>query len=310
METMSTELRDLGKDSTHAMAQKVYLCGSSSNQNGGAPQRSTIRGVSVGYQFRTSLQCLIAELEGTQPHYIRCIKPNPHKAPGALEAGEVLKQLRYSGMMEAIRIRREGYSLRENHESFYNRYNVLLSREELVDDDGSAGIENLVRVLSKRLKVGDADWQIGHSKIFLRKELSDKLEALARLRVRAACRTVGRFGRNSVQRKLSRFLVAWVRLRLHMLKYYRQHRAATKLAATERAWKQHRMYLTARRGVIRLQAEKRRRDAFERVRKIRDPYIDMTFKECQKLLLSVQSRLEKAVGNKNFRLAAELEVKV
>lgn len=155
MESLSNELRDLGDSSTSAISKAVYesttlTAGSSS---GGSTRRSSIRGVSVATQFKLSLQSLVDDLEQTQPHYIRCIKPNPKKAPNALAAGEVLKQLRYSGMMEAIRIRREGYALRETHSSFYNRFSVLLTQEEL---GGDGGIEHLVNVLSKRLNVSDA----------------------------------------------------------------------------------------------------------------------------------------------------------
>ena len=110
METLSNELRDLGEESSRALLKEVYVAG---NEQSAASQRSSIRGVSVASQFRSSLQSLGADLERTQPHYIRCIKPNSTKSPGSFAAGEILKQLRYSGMMEAIRIRQEGYALRE-----------------------------------------------------------------------------------------------------------------------------------------------------------------------------------------------------
>ncbi|XP_021239501.1 unconventional myosin-Vb-like [Numida meleagris] len=35
----------------------------------------------VGHQFRASLQLLMATLDGTTPHYVRCIKPNDRKLP-------------------------------------------------------------------------------------------------------------------------------------------------------------------------------------------------------------------------------------
>ena len=155
MESLSNELRDLGDSSTSSICKAVYQCTAVTNNGGcgGATRRSSIRGVSVATQFKLSLQSLVDDLEQTQPHYIRCIKPNPKKAPNALAAGDVLKQLRYSGMMEAIRIRREGYALREDHSSFYNRFSVLLTEEEL---EGDRGIEHLVKVLSQRLNVSDA----------------------------------------------------------------------------------------------------------------------------------------------------------
>ena len=51
-----------------------------------------------------------------------------NKTANYFPAGEVLKQPRYSGMMEAVPIRREGYALREDLLSFDN--------EELGGDGG------------------------------------------------------------------------------------------------------------------------------------------------------------------------------
>lgn len=305
METLSNELRDLGLNSTDELSKAVFQCGVVDTSSS---TRSSIRGVSVGAQFRSSLQELVSDLDRTQPHYIRCIKPNLTKAPNVFMTGEVLKQLRYSGMMEAIRIRREGYALREEHESFYNRFSVLLTSEDMNGDE--SGIEQLVRVLSKRLHVTDADWQIGHSKIFLRRELSDKLERLARLRVHAAAVTLSRFGRRLILSSLSRLLVTWMRFRLKMKKLYREFRAASLMAAWVRRCKQERKYLDIKQAMIRLQSAQRRKLATARVLRIRDPYHDLTFKDCKRLLKSEQERLEQAVKSKKFRQAADLEAKM
>jgi len=188
------------------LSKKVYFCSGGAEESLSSSQRSSIRGVSVGSQFRTSLQSLVADLEETQPHYIRCVKPNDSKAPNSLHSGGVLKQLRYSGMMEAIRIRQEGYALREPHESFFDRFSVLLTPADMKGDD-EAGIVKLVKVLSERLGVSDADWQVGHSKIFLRRELSEKLERLAKLRVQCAARTLTRFGAKMARRGAGLFMM-------------------------------------------------------------------------------------------------------
>ena len=58
-----------------------------------------------------------------------------NKTANYFPAGEVLKQPRYSGMMEAVPIRRERYTLREDHLNSYNPYNVLLSAEVLGGDE-------------------------------------------------------------------------------------------------------------------------------------------------------------------------------
>jgi len=305
MDTLSNELRELGDDATVELSKKVYSCGVN---NGGSSQRSSIRGVSVGSQFRTSLQSLVDDLERTQPHYIRCIKPNPTKAANSFLPGDILKQLRYSGMMEAIRIRREGYGMREEHESFFHRFSVLVNDSEM--NGGESGIAQLVKVLSERLHVSDADWQIGHSKIFLRRELAEKLERLAQLRVHMAARTLGRFGSYVAAKRASSFLVVWVRFRLHMLKKIRRNRAATKLAASLRRYRQLQTYKMVMRSVVRIQSEQRRKLAIDYARKLRDPYIDKSFQECQNLLKSERSRLEDAVTSKDYSLAGELETKM
>jgi myosin heavy subunit len=306
METLSNELRDLGAGSTLALSKLVYAAGI--EQSSSTSQRSSIRGVSVASQFRSSLQSLGADLERTQPHYIRCIKPNLTKSATNFVSGEVLKQLRYSGMMEAIRIRREGYALREDHDSFYNRFSVLLNREDVKEDE--TGIEQLVHALSKRLHVTDADWQIGHSKIFLRRELADKLERLAKLRVQVAARALGRSGRRRVHSRLSKLLVCWIRFRLCMLRIYREKNAANTLTAAYRRYKQLELFLSLRRAVVQLQSQQRRKTAAERVQKLRDPFIRMSFRECKELYEKQQARLDEAVKKKNFRLATELEAKM
>jgi myosin heavy subunit len=223
-------------------------------------------------------------------------------------AGEVLKQLQYSGMMEAIRIRREGYALREEHESFFDRFSVLLSPDDLKGDE--ARIVQLVKALSKRLGVSNADWQVGHSKIFLRRELSDKLERLAKLRVHCAARTLTKFGKNVAQKRLGMFVVTWARFRLRMLERKRERKAAAAIVALVRGRKQMLLYAATRQAVIRIQTEQRRLIAVNRVRKIRDPFCEMTYRECKKLLVAEQESLDSAVAAKNFRLAAKLEAKM
>jgi myosin heavy subunit len=315
METLSNELRELGEKSTDPIAKKVYSYSSTGGDSGmvslsGTTTRSSIRGVSVGSQFRTSLQALVAELEKTQPHYIRCIKPNLSKAPGSFMAGEVLKQLRYSGMMEAIRIRQEGYALREEHESFYERFSVLLNPEDLKRDSGEAGIEQLVKVLSMRLGVSEADWQIGHSKIFLRRELSDKLERLAKLRVYRAARTLTRFGSKVARKRAGTAIAYWFRFRLRMRASVRINNCASKITALARGCRQRKVYSKIVHDLILIQAIVRRRIVQRRLREMNDPFADLTYRDCQTLLAAETERMNLALKNNDFQLAKDIKAKL
>lgn len=312
VESLSAELKMLGVKSEKPLIKEIFE--HSLTESSGSPadgpssgygrSRNNIRGVSVASQFKTSLSDLVQDLEQTQPHYIRCIKPNLNKASNDLDAGLILRQLRYAGMMEAIRIRREGYAYREAHESFYNRFSVLLDSKDLEEGDG---IAHFVTVLSKRLKVTDADWQIGHSKIFLRQELASKLDKLVSLRVHSAARTVGRFGRLVAQRRASNVLVAWTRFRLHMIKKNRRIRSTTKIQSTYRMMKQRSVFTSTIASVVLMQSVCRMHLDKKRVQKIRDPYGDMSFKELEKLCNDETKKLEEAISAKKYDLAADLE---
>jgi len=62
----------------------------------------------VSFQFRSQLDLLLQTLKVTNPHYIKCIKPNRLKQQGIFDKSMVLEQLKYSGALEVVRIRQEG----------------------------------------------------------------------------------------------------------------------------------------------------------------------------------------------------------
>ena len=80
---------------------------------------------SVGAQFRAQLGSLMEAVGRTSPHYVRCLKPNDANAPGALDRRRLVEQLRYGGVLEAVRVARAGFPVRYAHEQFLSRYRPL-----------------------------------------------------------------------------------------------------------------------------------------------------------------------------------------
>uniref|UniRef100_A0A669D331 Myosin VIIAb n=1 Tax=Oreochromis niloticus TaxID=8128 RepID=A0A669D331_ORENI len=84
------------------------------------------RSPTLSSQFKRSLELLMRTLSVCQPFFVRCIKPNELKKPMLFDRELCVRQLRYSGMMETIRIRRAGYPIRYTFAEFVDRYRVLM----------------------------------------------------------------------------------------------------------------------------------------------------------------------------------------
>ncbi|OQR70068.1 myosin-IIIb-like [Tropilaelaps mercedesae] len=75
----------------------------------------------MGGYFRYSLMDLLQKMISGSPHFVRCIKPNEQRSPTRLQKDKVLNQLRYTGVLETIRIRQTGYSHRLTFHDFLKR---------------------------------------------------------------------------------------------------------------------------------------------------------------------------------------------
>ncbi|TQD87475.1 hypothetical protein C1H46_026987 [Malus baccata] len=123
------------------------------------------------YAGDQQLQQLLETLSSTEPHYIRCVKPNNVLKPAIFENKNVLQQLRCGGVMEAIRISCAGYPTRKAFAEFIDRFG-LLAPEVL---DGSTDEVNACKRLLE--KVGLEGYQIGKTKVFLRAGQMAELDA-------------------------------------------------------------------------------------------------------------------------------------
>ncbi|CAF92932.1 unnamed protein product, partial [Tetraodon nigroviridis] len=124
------------------------------------------RSPTLSSQFKRSLELLMRTLGVCQPFFVRCIKPNEYKKPMLFDRELCVRQLRYSGMMETIRIRRAGYPIRYTFVEFVDRYRVLMPgvKPAYKQEDLRGTCQRISEVVLGR----DDDWQMGKTKIFLK----------------------------------------------------------------------------------------------------------------------------------------------
>ncbi|KAD0611557.1 hypothetical protein E3N88_43986 [Mikania micrantha] len=127
---------------------------------------------SIGSRFKLQLQQLMETLNATEPHYVRCVKPNNKLKPAIFENINIMQQLRCGGVLEAIRISCAGYPTRRAFFEFINRFGIL-APETLA---GSNFDEKTVcaKILEK---MGLSGFQIGKTKVFLRAGQMAELDA-------------------------------------------------------------------------------------------------------------------------------------
>merc|ERR1719193_1846134 len=134
--------------------------------------------MTVSLAFRQQLESLVADLNETYPRYIRCIKPNSNKRPKDFDSLEVLRQLRCAGMLESIRIRRAGYSVRRVFKDFFQHFRLLCPHLSArgADVDYKELCRKMLTFLDTKLEregivFPTSSWQLGRSKVFIREEV-------------------------------------------------------------------------------------------------------------------------------------------
>ncbi|XP_034069252.1 myosin-IIIb isoform X5 [Gymnodraco acuticeps] len=139
------------------------------------PEETTnMRRQTVASYFRYSLMDLLSKMVVGQPHFVRCIKPNDDRQALRFSKERVMVQLRYTGILETVNIRRQGYSHRILFEEFVNRYYYLAFRAHQMPKTSK---ENVVAIL-KRAKL--EAWVLGRTKVFLRYYHVEQLNLLLR----------------------------------------------------------------------------------------------------------------------------------
>ncbi|XP_033944939.2 myosin-9-like isoform X2 [Pseudochaenichthys georgianus] len=127
----------------------------------------------VGQLYKEQLSKLMATLRNTNPNFVRCIIPNHEKKAGKLEPFLVLDQLRCNGVLEGIRICRQGFPNRIVFQEFRQRYEILTPNS--IPKGFMDGKQACVLMI-KSLELDPNLYRIGQSKVFFRAGVLAHLE--------------------------------------------------------------------------------------------------------------------------------------
>ncbi|RWS31049.1 unconventional myosin-X-like protein [Leptotrombidium deliense] len=187
----------------------------------------------VADAFRNQLTALVDLLHSTNPWYVRCIKPNIRKAANCYDKNQVLFQLRYLGMSDIIRIRREGYPIHFELSQFVVRYKCLLKHFK----PSKNHVESCLKIF-QGLKMPKNEWQIGKNKVFLRATVHEPLEEERRILTNGMATVIqAKWKGFVVRREYLQMKCAVVIIQRHYrrhrrwLQHLREQRAATTVQA-------------------------------------------------------------------------------
>ncbi|XP_030676361.1 unconventional myosin-IXb isoform X4 [Nomascus leucogenys] len=208
---------------------------------------------SISAQFQTSLNKLLEALGKAEPFFIRCIRSNAEKKELCFDDELVLQQLRYTGMLETVRIRRSGYSAKYTFQDFTEQFQVLLPND-------AQPCREVISTLLEKMKIDKRNYQIGKTKVFLKETERQALqETLHREVVRKILLLQSWFRmvlerRHFLQMKRAAVTIQACWRSYRVRRALERTQAAVYLQAAWRGYWQRKLYRRQKQSIIRLQS--------------------------------------------------------
>ncbi|KAI8822136.1 putative myosin IA, partial [Fimicolochytrium jonesii] len=231
------ELLDIMRSSKVPYISKIFPKEEKEEQAGKGPRGGK---TTASTAFKTQLTSLVTTLGATTPHYVRCIKPNQEKEAFLFSVEMVLSQLRYSGMLDTIRIRKAGYAMRLPYDGFVRDFKCLIPEGLTYMKDDPKKISPAI---AQKADLPAGSWQAGKTKFFIKQDafaaLQDRAKEVLKAKVVLIQKVLlGNLYRQKYLRmqKSARFLETFVLGFVYRRRYKRTTRSIVKIQATARGW--------------------------------------------------------------------------
>mmetsp|Transcript_46607 Transcript_46607/g.134896 ORF Transcript_46607/g.134896 Transcript_46607/m.134896 type:complete len:1333 (-) Transcript_46607:65-4063(-) len=266
----------------------------------------------VSSEFKDQLSSLMDIVDLTEPHFIRCIKPNPQNEPDRYDRKAVTEQLRYGGVLQVVQVSRAGYPVRVNHQECWDDYKIIAAPQQVQSlkhiDDGKLRAQKLLEHLSTELNIPmpthGQSWAVGKSLVFFKLGAFERIK-FARLELLIKSTTLIQADwRRMVQKEKYKALVLFTKHVQALMRSkqaridadrHRRELAVRKIQSLARRTAARKSYRAIRNKVVRLQAWRKgilgRRSAkeyrrFSSARKIQQLWRRRSEQKVYKLLMT------------------------
>ena len=137
-------------------------------------------------KFKLEMKELMDVLIQCEVHFIRCLKPNIKKSRDNYQGDYILQQINYLGVLESIKIRKEGFPFRKEYKRFLLDYSGLSINSKLTNKVNATNDRDDLRKMTwnlmRNIILNEKDFYqkilYGRNKINLKQDLATHLDKL------------------------------------------------------------------------------------------------------------------------------------
>lgn len=191
------------------------------------------KGMLIGSQFISQLEDLMALINSTEPHFVRCVKPNDSKKPLDFSPTKVIIQLHALSILEALQLRQLGYSYRRLFEEFLYQFKFV---DPGVAEDVSLELKDRCIKLLEGSHLPKDSYAIGKTMVFLKQQTAKDLTRLQRERLSLLQPAVGLleavYLKSRYKKELKKKLPPFIRFQAHIRRHLVNHNLSGKQKAS------------------------------------------------------------------------------